>query len=103
MSVTLDSALGSLLAQVDEDHHRVAAALLGVHGPAPADPELAALHAAILVNGPGVSLMELAETLPAAVQRQVNWATGAWDPTAQSDTPEPGTGLLTIDLDLSLV
>ena len=98
----LDSALSSLLAHVDEDHHRVAAALLGVEGPAPVDPDLAALHTAVLEAGRGVSLLDLAEAHPDAVARQISWATGAWDPTATTDAPAVTSEVLTVDLTLSL-
>ena len=102
LDAALEAALGTVLAQVDEDHHRVAAALLGVEGLAPEDADLAALFASIVAAGSGCSLLDLAETHPEAVARQIGWATGAWDPTAFSADDAADTAV-SLEVTYSLV
>jgi hypothetical protein len=71
--VTLDECLDTLLAQLDEDHWKVAFALSAIGGEAPADLELRALHDAIVARETPRPLLEDAAEHPEAVARHMMW------------------------------
>ncbi|MFN2539364.1 MAG: hypothetical protein ABR549_14615 [Mycobacteriales bacterium] len=69
---TLELALSEALAEIVQDHWRVALALRGAATPPPRDPELAALFHFVRANG--ADLMSMAEEHPEATRRHVEWA-----------------------------
>ena len=73
--MTLDECLDTLRAQLEQDHWRVAFALVGRRGPAPRDPELALLHAEISAQPGPCALIDVASEHPEAASRHMAWVT----------------------------
>jgi hypothetical protein len=71
--VTLDECLDAVLADLEYDHWKLAFALGGYVGEAPADPDLAALHGAVAAHETSCDLLDVVYEHPEAAARHMMW------------------------------